>query len=44
MATSDDDSTTEIVLEGDDEEIERFRKELDLKEKGMVYVKGILEQ
>jgi hypothetical protein len=44
MVTADDDATTDIVVEGDDEEIERFRRELDLCEKGMVRVKGILEQ
>lgn len=44
MVTADDDLTTDIVVEGDDEEIERFRRELDLGEKGMVRVKGLLEQ
>lgn len=43
MVTSDDDLTTDIVVEGDDEEIDRFRKELGMMEKGMEYVKGILE-
>eukprot|EP00890_Picochlorum_soloecismus_P002540 jgi/Picsp_1/3287/NSC_06127-R1_protein len=43
MATSDDDKVTDIVVEGDEEEIDRFRRELDLYEKGMEYVKGILE-
>uniref|UniRef100_A0A7S1CVW9 Uncharacterized protein n=1 Tax=Picochlorum oklahomense TaxID=249345 RepID=A0A7S1CVW9_9CHLO len=43
MTTSDDDKTTDITVQGDEEEIERFRKELDLYEKGMEYVKGILE-
>ena len=31
-------------VEGDAEEIERFRRDLNLCEKGMVRVKGILEQ
>lgn len=44
MVTSDDDSVTDIVVEGDEEEIDRMRRELNLKEKGMEYVKGILEQ
>ena len=44
MVTSDDDATTEIIVLGDDEEVESFRKELDLMEKGKVYVKGLLEQ
>ena len=43
MTTSDDDTTTDITVQGDEEEIDRFRKELDLYEKGMEYVKGILE-
>ncbi|GBF91295.1 hypothetical protein Rsub_03615 [Raphidocelis subcapitata] len=44
MVTADDDMTTDIVVEGDQEEIARMAKELGLVEKGMVYVKGILEQ
>ncbi|KIZ01885.1 hypothetical protein MNEG_6075 [Monoraphidium neglectum] len=44
MVTSDDDLTTDIIVEGDQEEIARLSKELGLVEKGMVYVKGILEQ
>ena len=44
MVTSDDDSTVDIIVEGDAEEIERFRRELDLTPKGMVRVKGILEK
>lgn len=43
MVTADDNMTTDIIIEADKEEIERFRKELDLMEKGKVYVKGILE-
>lgn len=43
MVTADDDSTTEIVVEGDTEEVTRMSKELQLVEKGKVYVKGILE-
>ncbi|EFN50526.1 hypothetical protein CHLNCDRAFT_33426, partial [Chlorella variabilis] len=39
MVTSDDEQTTDIVVEGDDEEIERFWKELGLMEKGKVLVK-----
>lgn len=44
MVTSDDDRTTDIVVEGDQEEIARMARELGLQEKGMVYVKGIFEQ
>jgi hypothetical protein len=43
MVTADDDSVTDIVVEGDKEEIQRMSKELELVEKGMVRVKGILE-
>ena len=44
MVTSDDELVTDILVEGDKEEIERLRQELVLWEKGKVYVKGILEQ
>lgn len=44
MVTADDDKTTDIVVEGDEEEIDRMRRELGLVEKGMEYVKGILEK
>lgn len=43
MVTADDDSTTDIVVEGDQEEVTRMSKELVLVEKGKVYVKGFLE-
>jgi hypothetical protein len=43
IVTEDDEMTAEIVVQGDDEEVERFQKTLDLREKGMIYVKGILE-
>ncbi|CEF98383.1 Protein of unknown function DUF3529 [Ostreococcus tauri] len=44
MVTSDDDATIDITIEGDADEIERFRREMDLTPKGMVRVKGILEK
>ena len=44
MVTADDDMTTDVIVEGDVEEIERMRRDLGLVEKGKVYVKGILEQ
>ena len=44
MVTADDDMTTDVIVEGDKEEIERMRRDLNLVEKGKVYVKGILEQ
>jgi len=43
IITEDDEMTAEVVVQGDDEEVERFQKTLDLREKGMIYVKGILE-
>lgn len=43
MVTADDDMTTDIIVEGDIEEITRMARELELVEKGMVRVKGILE-
>ncbi|GBG79591.1 hypothetical protein CBR_g29738 [Chara braunii] len=44
MVLSDDESTTDVVVEGDDEQIDLLRRELALMEKNMIYVKGILEQ
>lgn len=43
MVTSDDEKTVDILVQGDEEEITRMTKELALREKGMVYVPGILE-
>ena len=34
---------SEVVVQGNDEEVNRLQKALDLREKGMVYVKGVLE-
>jgi len=42
LATNDDDTLNEITIEGNDEEIDRFWQTLDLQEKGMVKVEGIL--
>ena len=42
LATNDDDTLNEITIEGNDEEIDRFWQTLDLQEKGMVRVEGIL--
>lgn len=44
MIVDEDGSLSEIVVRGDDEQIERLRKELALSEKGMIYVKGIFER
>ncbi|KAI9176274.1 hypothetical protein LWI28_000644 [Acer negundo] len=35
---------SEILVQGDDQQVEQMRKELQLSEKGMVYVKGIFER
>jgi hypothetical protein len=43
MVTSDDEKTTDIILQCDKEEIERFAKETGFIQKGKVYVKGVLE-
>lgn len=40
----DNERTTDVIVEGDADEIERFRRDLNLCEKGMVRVKGLLEQ
>lgn len=41
--TADDDLTTDIIVEGDEEELDRFSRELEMVEKGKIKVKGILE-
>ena len=43
IVTEDDEMTSDIVVQGDEEEVDRFQKTLDLREKGMIYVKGILD-
>ncbi|KAL7532644.1 hypothetical protein ACHAXR_006082, partial [Thalassiosira sp. AJA248-18] len=42
LATNDDETLNEVTIEGNDEEIERMWRTLDLQEKGMVKVEGIL--
>jgi metal-responsive CopG/Arc/MetJ family transcriptional regulator len=44
MVVDDDGTLSEIIVRGDDEQVEQMRKELGLSEKGMVYVKGIFER
>ncbi|GAB4821324.1 hypothetical protein N2152v2_008370 [Parachlorella kessleri] len=44
MVTSDDGLITDITLEGDEEELDRFSKEMNLMEKGKVRVKGLFER
>lgn len=44
MIVGEDKTLSEVVVQGDDQQIEEFRKELQLSEKGMVYVKGLFER
>ncbi|TQD84342.1 hypothetical protein C1H46_030123 [Malus baccata] len=44
MMVKDDGAESEIIVQGDDQQVEQMRKELQLSEKGMVYVKGIFER
>lgn len=44
MLVGEDDRLSEIIVQGDDQQVEQMRKELQLSEKGMVYVKGIFER
>ncbi|GLJ49775.1 hypothetical protein SUGI_1057040 [Cryptomeria japonica] len=44
MVVADDESSADVIIQGDDEQVDQLRRELRLMEKGMVYVKGILER
>lgn len=44
MLVAEDGTLSEIVVQGDDQQVDQMRKELKLSEKGMVYVKGIFER
>nr|GLL41077.1 protein COFACTOR ASSEMBLY OF COMPLEX C SUBUNIT B CCB1, chloroplastic [Ipomoea trifida] len=45
MTVDDDDGTLkEVIVQGDDVQVEQMRKELNFSEKGMVYVKGLFER
>ncbi|KAK3039155.1 hypothetical protein RJ639_028901 [Escallonia herrerae] len=44
MIVAEDGTLSEILVQGDDQQVEQMRKELQLSEKGMVYVKGIFER
>mmetsp|Transcript_5767 Transcript_5767/g.10423 ORF Transcript_5767/g.10423 Transcript_5767/m.10423 type:complete len:295 (+) Transcript_5767:36-920(+) len=41
LSTNDDETLNEITIEGNDEEIDRMWRTLDLREKGMVRVEGV---
>lgn len=44
IIVEEDGNLSEIVVQGDDQQVEQMRKELSLSEKGMVYVKGVFER
>lgn len=44
MILGDDGSLSEIIVQGDDQQVEQMSKDLQLSEKGMVYVKGLFER
>ncbi|KAG6383227.1 hypothetical protein SASPL_157034 [Salvia splendens] len=44
VLVGDDGNLSEIIVQGDDQQVEQMRKELQLSEKGMVYVKGLFER
>ncbi|GER33128.1 cofactor assembly of complex C [Striga asiatica] len=44
MLVGEDGTLSEIIVQGDDQQVDQMRKELQLSEKGMVYVKGIFER
>ncbi|CAK9166174.1 unnamed protein product [Ilex paraguariensis] len=44
IMVADDGTLSEIVVQGDDQQVEQMRKELQLSEKGMVYVKGLFDR
>ncbi|CAJ2672283.1 unnamed protein product [Trifolium pratense] len=43
MIVKEDGTLSEVVVQGDDQQVEQMRKELKFSEKGMVYVKGLFE-
>ena len=43
LLSSDDDTENEITIQGNDEELDRLWRALELTEKGMVKVDGILD-
>lgn len=43
LASNDEETENEIIVEGNDEEMERMWRALELREKGMVKVEGLLE-
>eukprot|EP00566_Odontella_aurita_P018706 CAMPEP_0113546614 /NCGR_PEP_ID=MMETSP0015_2-20120614/11901_1 /TAXON_ID=2838 /ORGANISM="Odontella" /LENGTH=319 /DNA_ID=CAMNT_0000447083 /DNA_START=36 /DNA_END=995 /DNA_ORIENTATION=+ /assembly_acc=CAM_ASM_000160 len=43
LATNDDESLNEVTVEGNDDELDRMWRALELREKGMVRVEGLLQ-
>ncbi|KAL5581471.1 hypothetical protein UlMin_013913 [Ulmus minor] len=44
MMVGEDGTLSEVAVQGDDQQVEQLRKDLQLSEKGMVYVKGLFER
>ncbi|KAI5651039.1 hypothetical protein M9H77_37044 [Catharanthus roseus] len=44
MTVGEDGTLSEIIVQGDDQQVDQMRRDLQLSEKGMVYVKGIFER
>lgn len=44
LASNDEDTENEITIQGSEEELERMWRSLELQEKGMVKVEGLLEK
>ena len=44
MILAKDGTMSEIIVQGDDQQVDQMRRELKLNEKGMVYVKGLFER
>ncbi|KAK8693277.1 hypothetical protein V6N13_070868 [Hibiscus sabdariffa] len=44
MLVANDGTVSKVVVQGDDQQVYQMRKELELSEKGMVYVKGLFER
>lgn len=44
MIVADKGTLSEIIVQGDDQQVDRMRRELQLIEKGMIYVKGVFER
>ena len=43
VLSEDGGNVSEVLVRGDDVQVEQMRRELNFTEKGMIYVKGIFE-